>query len=832
VTAPADALAGFQAKIKVIAKLANIQRALSVETKTTVARIYGFDILSNKNTNASGSMYPGKIINFTFQAYNYGNNEDTVSLSLNSILESSSNWENSFSPSPVTLPPFSEAEVKLFVTIPTKTVAMTYDFEVKGRLFGDGNTKTLDISIDVIRVYGVNLTCSSPKLSTDPGINASFKLALANEGNHLESFLLTVPNLPPGWRVNFQTTKTTNDTLDVAAFSELLVNAVLYAPRGTLVGEYNLTVMTQCIGIEYVVCSNVDLILEINRIYGILLTMQMTEIYTDPGVGQLRFLELMNLGNDIDSADIELISHPKDWKVVIDAQYNILLSANGRRTIGFKITPDEHEIVGIYNVNLRAVLAGDDSYSDLRLKVIVNRIYDMNISNLDEPMNTSAGATTQVPVILTNLGNDKDSIKLSIPKQIPGCTVTLKDPEPASLRAYGSKEVDLLITSERTTIAGEKSIPIIATLQSTGENYTYNYIFNINQYHGVELTTEKAVVYTQPGNEIKFDISIQNTGNGEDTFTFLIEEIPPQWAINFPKRDSITIKPFGTTNRTLYITIPSDESYHEVDLEVRISSTSDPKANKRLQLTASIEEEKITVMGMSIETFGISILVLIILIIIIALALIRRKSKRRKESQNVGDMTRAQVDAKYTLSSDGSRVEWMDSPQQLPVQYNPPTPVTDGQSFELQVMSQKTYRSQTYQSPSTQSQYGAQPLSQETMDVLPIFDQGSVPVLPPSRAQAQDQLEFKPPTEDNQSIRADQEIMPKMAGIDDYQVSDDNEAAILEQLDAELAAETMVMEDAEVDAVIEDTKVMEYHESDEFSLNFKRPGQQNNEDNE
>jgi hypothetical protein len=196
-------------------------------------------------------------------------------------------------------------------------------------------------------------------------------------------------------------------------------------------------------------------------------------------------------------------------------------------------------------------------------------------------------------------------------------------------------------------------------------------------------------------------------------------------------------------------------------------------------------------------------------------------------------MTRVQVDSKYTLSSDGSRVEWMDSAQPLPVQYNPPTPVADGQTFQLQVVSPKTYRSQTYQSPSVQPQYGTQPLSQETLDVLPIFDQSSVPVLPPSRAQGKDELVFKQPiTEDSQSIRADQEIVPKMAGIDDYQYSDDEEAAILEQLDTELAAETIALEDAEAEAATEDTEVMEYHKSDEFSLSFKRPEHQDNEDSE
>ena len=72
-----------------------------------------------------------------------------------------------------------------------------------------------------------------------------------------------------------------------------------------------------------------------------------------------------------------------------------------------------------------------------------------------------------------------------------------------------------------------------------------------------------------------------------------------------------------------------------------------------------------------------------------------------------------------------------------------------------------------------------------------------------------------------------------MAGIDDFQYTDTQEAAMLEQLDAELAmeAETLAMEEVEAESITGQDKVeiMEYHDSDEFSLDFKRPEQENNE---
>ncbi|WP_455392432.1 COG1470 family protein, partial [[Eubacterium] cellulosolvens] len=414
-----------------------------------------------------------------------------------------------------------------------------------------------------------------------------------------------------------------------------------------------------------------------------------------------------------------------------------------------------------------------------------------------------------------------------IPNQVPGCTVTVEDTEPVSIKPYGSKETDIVVTSEKTTLAGTKTIPLLATLESIGKNYTFNFEFNINQYFGVELSADKSIIHTKPGEEIKYDISIQNMGNGEDTYTIMIEGIPAHWTINFPKRDSITIKPFGTTNRTLYISIPTDEPYHEVDMEVRVVSTSDSRTNARMQLTTAIEEEVITVLGMSLETFGI--LILVIIIIIIALGLIRRSAKKKKERpMSVVDMTQDITESKYTYSSDGSRVEWVESSKPMPVQYNPPTPTIEGQYFEVQVNQPSTYRSQTHFPSKHQPPAMAQTPHMAPAQTFQYYD---VPGLPPG--EAKDDLTYKAPTSQvTQPTTTDIESAPKMSDIDDYDYLD-NEAMILEQLDAELAAETMAMDamevaevEAEAPAEVTDTgpaNIMEYHESDEFSLSFKRP---------
>jgi uncharacterized membrane protein len=813
VTSPSDAIANSVAKIKVIAALSNIARALSLETKTKVEQIRGFDIKSDKLTNITQTTLPDKMINFTFQIFNHGNSEDIIILALESFIEDSYYWDHTFTEDKVVLPPFSSKDVILNIKIPQKTVSRVYPFKVNANLIGSQSKKYVDVNIDVDRVFGVELKASTTFTKTDPGQNTTFSLTLKNQGNHPETFLLISPNLQLNWFAYFQSKTEYNDSFIVQPFSELKLNAVIYVPEGTLVGDYNITIMAQCLGISHVVCSNVDLEIEVNRVYGILLTSHQSDLTADPAQDIYLYLELENLGNDKDSVNIELLNFPDDWEVILDSQYNILLSPNGKRNIGMRIRSDAEVLMGDYYINLRGILEGDNSVSDLRLTISINRIFGLNISNSGSITNITSEVTTSLPIDVLNLGNERDNVHLSIPSQIQDYTVSIKDDDQVNLKAYGSKEVYLTITADKTIVAGEKIIPIIGRLEGNGENYTFYIKFNVVQKFGIDVSTLKTNIESKPGEEIKFEIYLENLGNGEDTFTVIIEGIPHKWSVNFPTRDTVTMKPFSTITRTLYLSVPSDEAYHDVDIEVRVVSTNNDKVNDRLVLTASIVEEKQYVLGMELETFGIALVVIIIIIILVAVAMVRRR-RNKQRTQMMTDYNRP---SPYSVSSDGSRVQWEEPKQGLPAQYNPPTPMAPNQDFEIQVQQPQTYLDQTHSittprsttsAPQHQQYFQGPNKSQPQLHspphqspTLSLPSAGSSPY-----TSMQDELSFTLPNE--------------------YPPQSEDE--IIEQLDAEITAETMEIEQAqsqfhESDSSNSTIEQPEYHGSNEFSLKFKRP---------
>jgi uncharacterized membrane protein len=747
---------------------------------------------------------------------NFGNAEDQVLLDLE--LEDSPFfiWDYVFSESTVIISPFFQKEIEVRIIIPKTAIAKVYNLSVKGKLLSNSEVKRLDLFLTVHRVYGVNLSCSDSDERTDPGTNVTFDTVLINDGNHLEAFLLTIPNLPPGWSVWFKTTNTTNDTLFVDAFTELPMATIIKVPKGTLVGVYNLTLMAQCVDTQFVVKSYLDLNVVVNRVYGVLLTTPITELASNPDEDKFFYVELNNLGNDMDSATIHVITQPDNWDVILDSKYDILLTPNGKRNIGLKITPFEQALVGTYDINLRATLNGDNSISDLRLKYTINRVFNLSFSTAVTPVKVTSGSSNNIPVQVSNLGNEKDIVTISIAGQIPDCSISIRDSEPLTLKAYGSKEIELIILADESIFAGEKSIPIIGTLKSNGENYTYDFKFNIEQYCGVELEAAKKQIDTQPGDEIKFEVFIRNTGNGEDTYDFIIEGIPSSWRINFPTKHAVTIKPFGYSNKTLYLNIPPEEPFHDVNLDIRVKSTIDNQTVDRIQLTASIQDDKTLILGMSVETFALDLIIIIIFLVLISVVVIKHKAKKDEEKRQKSNII------EYSVSSEGSRVQWEEAERVLPVQYNPPTPTADAQPFEIQAQQPETYRGLTKFSPTSQTQFQPQMYPAQNLEPLPYSE---VPALPPYDADLgydQDELAYKLP-EGSEPVPTVITPMPTLA--EEQLYSEEAESQVLDQLDAELTAETLAIQEAEAKQIQAPTteEFSEFHENDQFSLDFKHP---------
>ncbi len=697
VTAPDDALADSIGNIKVFGTLANIERNICIGTQTKINRIYGFEITSEGQTHSFGEIFPGNDINFTFKITNFGNAEEKIDLKLISNQEDTTLWKYKFSEQIVTLDAFSDTTGKVNIEVPNRAVSMDYYFNVSGKLQSNGNTKNFQILLFVERIYSVFINCSNPEQTTDPNKNLTFYVTLENSGNHLEEFKLLIKNMPTEWTVKFKKDNIVNDTIKVGPFSVLDVKGIISVPKGTLVGNYNLTLFALC-GADEISSdecksySSVGLNINVNRVYGIELRSLNEEYNITPGKTIQKYIEVINLGNYRDFAVLEITNKPENWIVNLERYNDILLYANEKRDLSISITPGEKTIMGSYGVNIRGTVEGDGSYSDLKLVIKINRITGAEIINVEPENKYKPGEKWELKTVVKNLGNDNEKITLSIPTQFSFGEVKLRNSETIDLKPFGEKDLILDLILDEFATAGKHYIPISAKLNSLDENITINLEFEVLHIQGIELNVLKNKIESQPGEEVKVVLNIHNLGNSKDNFTLEVYNIPENWVKRFPEKQTLTLREFSERNFSLYFSIPEDEPYHDIDLEFRIQSRTDSKTNYILPVTISLEEEKFSLIEFEDESsmFLIIVVILVIIFLIVVGIVVQRRRRKRKEVDSKENIIR------YSVSSDGSKVAWDESYEPTGDQFKPPTELPHGQVFELQVQAPQTYRRSIY----------------------------------------------------------------------------------------------------------------------------------------
>jgi uncharacterized membrane protein len=563
-------------------------------------------------------------------------------------------------------------------------------------LLSTGKNKNLQIFVNVLRVFAVDLNCSNPEESTDPDKNLTFYFKLSNMGNHLESYKLFLKNMPADWEIKFKSDTVTNDTFLVEPFTTLNIRGIMSVAKGTIVGDYNLTVFAQCTGVELdcQVYSTADINIRVNRVYGIELLGEDRVYNTTPGETVNQYFDVVNLGNYRDFADLEVVTKPDNWNVVLERTSELLLYASDSRDIGISITPSNKATVGDYYVYIRGTIEGDGSNADLKIPITIDRIYGIDIINPEPENEYKPGESWVLNLDVQNLGNDNERFIFDIDDDQNFGKVYLVNSDPIQLKPFYEREVELNLELDDLAIAGKHHIPITVTLESTGENYTFDIGFNVTFKRGIELGVIKDLVVTEPGEEVKFEVELNNYGNCKDNFTFEVVNIPPSWNSKFPNPQSVYLPAFTSRNLTLYFRIPSDESYHDIDLEFRIQSRSNSRTNDILPVTISLQEEKFNPLGMEMESFWMLIIIVIVVVIILITIGFVVKSRRSRKTDNIVRYT-----TPPTQSSDGSRMIWDEGSEPVGDQYNPPTQLSDDDSFDLQIQKPKTYLQRGFSSP-------------------------------------------------------------------------------------------------------------------------------------
>lgn len=637
VTAPTNAVYRANADIRVVGSLSHIERSISVSTKTKVNRIWGVDLECEDYTK---SLDPGKSTTYHIIVKNEGNYFDTIDLS---VANPPDLWEVKLSEDSLYLDPYASDSVELTVSTFSKSVADTYKIPIKGIISGTSLKTTFNIETIINPIYNVKLNCSANLFIVKPSETASYPVNIYNKGNTLDNVRLKFENLPDDWRVTY---KDKNSVLElnrteIEPFSSKEIEVIINVSEYALAGDYNLTIAGSS-GSNMSI-SKTWMIVSVKRISDIELLCYNYTSNIAPNSTTTYMITVKNLGNWEDIIDLELSEVPKYWDVELSRSKNIKLGAFESIDVKLTLTPPPQTEVGEYDILVKGVLESDiDKMDYARAITTIDRIYGVELSqNPEYDNNVDPGDTIKYKVIVTNTGNDRDTINVELADDIStsprNWQITLAKNNDISLIAFESQEFELNIEVPSQEYCGDFEIPLRAVLESDDSiEHVFKAVITVNQIYGIKITAMSEAITVHPGDNIEYIITVTNTGNGIDEISRRVKNMPTEWEGKFAIKRSYKLKPFESKNETLKISIPPDSNLDEYMIDVMVVSMGNSEKYDTINIMVNVEEEEtIGLFGLSSDSAGfVSLMIIVIVILLlISLFLVRRKRKAKEDAQ-------------------------------------------------------------------------------------------------------------------------------------------------------------------------------------------------------
>ena len=354
---PAKAWAGYTFPLRIRAtSQGNGSYTATVDLTVTVNKLFAVNISVG---GAEVWVNPGVLATIPLKVDNSGNSNDTITLSLWGV---PLGWQASLSYDYLIVERFSSMNLSILVLSPSNAPGLSVaSFDVRAG-YGNGRTATATVTMHVRHVPDIVLELADGPDTEDPGGNASYVLRLKNRGNGADPFRMAA-ELPQGWTGEF------TGVTPVVAGDFVLVDFLLSVPADAAAGEREFS-LTAISGINGSVTSTVQLLIEVNQLFGVELSSDQARVGLETGNSTRIEALVNNSGNGDDVIFFEAEdSLPPGWRISFMPSL-VKLPAGGTTTIVIKVRSPENSTEGGYFFSLRAISSGDSlKVSSVRFRI-------------------------------------------------------------------------------------------------------------------------------------------------------------------------------------------------------------------------------------------------------------------------------------------------------------------------------------------------------------------------------------------------------------------------------------------------------------------------------
>jgi len=541
---------------------------------------------------------PEEQLQYTITIENTGDNDDTYDMSVtNSTIPTG--YTAFILPSTLSVEEDESGTATLFVKIANRTTntaeggdTAQISFKSKSQNSDSGGkTKTQTASLTVNNVYGTTLTPSIGEKTVDPNENVKFQVSVKNSGGNTEDSVTIsfAANGVDSWDITPQPSTLTLD-IDETGFFNLSVTPDIEA----IAGLKSISIVSTSEDGETV--SSTSVTVKVNQ----LPALQVDKVGSsskDVEAGKRVYysFEITNKGNAVDTFNLEVdtSSLPDGWDASLDQDKVSNLGVDDNITL----------------TDVLVVKAPENAAADVETSIIVTISSDYNSSVNStytsrttvlqnyEPKLAIEGVDTQsakpeeqvnFTIKITNDGNGEDDISLSL---VGGNSSWGQLGDSAFTLSAGSNDTTTLrVTPPKDTEAKNGYTLIVkATSEDDTTSTTRNIFINVLQIYEVSVQVSgDSSKKGDPGDELTFEMTIKNKGNGEDTVSLSLEGAKSSWGSIV---DEVELTSGETKTVNLTVNIDDDATVGDNDIIVNGTSEDNPSAYDTGTVKVSVNKQ-------------------------------------------------------------------------------------------------------------------------------------------------------------------------------------------------------------------------------------------------
>ena len=505
---------------------------------------------------------------FKLRFTNKGNGEDTILITAGG---DEPGWASI--PGSVTTKQDEAKDVTLTVTVPKDQELGTYNITITGTSDEDTSvppaSASVTVTIKVNQTYEVGL--SFPKNTHRVNVEEStiFDFIVTNDGTGPDKIILDTEDLPSGW-----TRKFSEREINLNSSESKDMTLTIEVPEDTAREDFSINVTATSFGNSTIFAIS-KIIVSVNQSYDFTMDKEPPTRTANPGQTVQFKVTINNEGTGTDRIDVSVEEKPNYWTVDDLSPITIQISTSVSRFIN--VTIPENATNADYKIKLKGTSLEDPNsktYS-IDFTVSVNKFYNFSVAIVGTTKSIDPGYKVNFTFTIENKGNFVDTYSFTETGLLEQWEPSYK-PSPVSIEPKQSKEVNLqiYIPLEETQRTENIQIKVISDGNAL-KTQSFSITVIVNQTYDLDISADPAVQNIKPENNafVEYDITVNNTGTGTDSFTFeLTPDVPSGWSFSLAANTG-DINADDEITKVLKINIPNDNV--PGDFYFNVSATSD-----------------------------------------------------------------------------------------------------------------------------------------------------------------------------------------------------------------------------------------------------------------